>query len=216
MAQRQHFVTSDGQPHPRWVEAFGPVEVTTSAPGAAGQGEGGILWISTSLPDWEAAVSRLAAAGVRVVVLSTIPELAQGSRALSLGARGYAHTLATPELLRGIAAAVDAGGLWLGPDLMRRLVAVSSRLAALQNGGNGAASPAEDRGLLLACLTSRERQVALAVTEGKTNKEIARELGIVERTVKAHLASIFDKLEVRDRLHLALRLATAEEDSLPL
>ncbi|UUA74872.1 helix-turn-helix transcriptional regulator [Cellvibrio sp. QJXJ] len=53
-------------------------------------------------------------------------------------------------------------------------------------------------------LTGRERAVAELVAAGKTNKEVARELDITERTVKAHLGASFEKLGVRDRLQLAL------------
>jgi len=53
-------------------------------------------------------------------------------------------------------------------------------------------------------LTVREIEVARAVARGDSNKEIARHLGITERTVKAHLSTLFEKLGVRDRLQLAL------------
>jgi DNA-binding NarL/FixJ family response regulator len=53
-------------------------------------------------------------------------------------------------------------------------------------------------------LTERERQVAQAVAAGASNKEIARQLGITERTIKAHTGAIFEKLAVRDRLQLSL------------
>ena len=55
-------------------------------------------------------------------------------------------------------------------------------------------------------LTKRERQVALAVADGLSNREIAERLSISERTVKARLTSVFQKLEVRDRVQLALLL----------
>ena len=56
-------------------------------------------------------------------------------------------------------------------------------------------------------LSAREREVAEAVAEGLTNKQVAARLGITERTVKAHLATVFEKTGVRDRLQLALRLS---------
>jgi len=59
----------------------------------------------------------------------------------------------------------------------------------------------EDR---LAVLTKRELEVARTVAGGSSNKEVARQLGITERTVKAHVGAVFQKLKVRDRLHLAL------------
>jgi two-component system nitrate/nitrite response regulator NarL len=58
-------------------------------------------------------------------------------------------------------------------------------------------------------LSSREAQVARLVVEGRSNKEVADSLFISERTVKAHLGVLFDKLGVRDRLQLALRLVAS-------
>jgi DNA-binding NarL/FixJ family response regulator len=55
-------------------------------------------------------------------------------------------------------------------------------------------------------LTKRERQVAKAVAEGLSNREIAARLNISERTVKARLTGVFQKLDVRDRVQLALLL----------
>lgn len=55
-------------------------------------------------------------------------------------------------------------------------------------------------------LTSREKQIALSVAEGKSNKLVAREYGISERTVKAHLTHIFEKLQVKDRVALVIYL----------
>jgi DNA-binding NarL/FixJ family response regulator len=60
-------------------------------------------------------------------------------------------------------------------------------------------------------LSGREAEVAREVVAGRSNKEIARVLGITERTVKAHLGAIFAKLGVRDRLQLALRLTGDKE-----
>ena len=55
-------------------------------------------------------------------------------------------------------------------------------------------------------LTDRESEVTLQAAHGATNAEIADALGITERTVKAHLSAVFDKLGVSDRLQLALRV----------
>ncbi|MBL8432557.1 MAG: helix-turn-helix transcriptional regulator, partial [Dechloromonas sp.] len=55
-------------------------------------------------------------------------------------------------------------------------------------------------------LSGRETQVARLVASGASNKEIADQLAITERTVKAHLTVIFEKLGVRDRLQLSLRI----------
>ena len=58
-------------------------------------------------------------------------------------------------------------------------------------------------------LTEREREIALAVAEGKNNRQIAEECGISERTVKTHLTHIFKKLDIRDRVTLVVHLKQA-------
>jgi DNA-binding NarL/FixJ family response regulator len=60
----------------------------------------------------------------------------------------------------------------------------------------------------LELLSERERAVALCVARGESNKEITQKLDIAERTIKAHLTTIFEKLGVRDRLQLAVLLNT--------
>ncbi len=96
-------------------------------------------------------------------------------------------------MLEQVNQVVQVGGLWLGADLMRQLVSATANILKPTT-----ASPKLDS------LTLREKSVAEAVAAGKTNKEVARELDITERTVKAHLGSVFDKLKVRDRLQLVL------------
>jgi DNA-binding NarL/FixJ family response regulator len=64
--------------------------------------------------------------------------------------------------------------------------------------------PVEERTDRLSTLTTREMQIALAVAEGRGNRDIASQLGITEQTVKNHLTSIFEKVGVSTRLQLAL------------
>ena len=58
-------------------------------------------------------------------------------------------------------------------------------------------------------LSPREREVALLVARGLTNKEVARELGLCDGTVKIHLHSIFQKLGAKNRYNLIVQRATA-------
>lgn len=109
---------------------------------------------------------------------------------------GQDETLADMER---VVAVVLQGGVWISrttlPHFVGRLQAFSVRTE----------NPAEtldktdDSGL-----TARQLDVARLVGEGANNKEIARRLGITDRTVKAHLTTIFEKLGVTDRLQLAL------------
>lgn len=132
-----------------------------------------------------------------VLVLSDIPNDDEGLSAFAEGARAYCNTHATPETLQQVADVVAQGGLWIGESLMRRLLTATSTMARSAN------VPRQD---WAAVLTPRELEVARAVANGASNKEIARQLDITERTVKAHVGAILEKLQVRDRLQISLKI----------
>mgnify|MGYP001417675069 FL=1 len=206
---RQIFVTARPQPIPRWLEAF-PDAVLLSESGGqldpAPLAEAAVIWLHIAGNQHAAAESvravRAVAPHAPVVVLSNVPEDDQGLAVLAAGASGYCSALTLPSVLRQVAGVVEHGGLWVGPRLMQRL------MQGLATRGN--ATP----DLSLDLLSQRERQVAVAVARGSTNKEIARAMNITERTVKAHLSAAFEKLGVRDRMQLAL-LVNGVEDSTP-
>ena len=135
--------------------------------------------------------------GAKVVVLANMPNQAESVQALSLGAMGYCHAYMAPAVLKEIKSVISHGGLWLGQDLLQRLIEVSTSRIGNQ--------PEYVEGLL-AKLTKREKEVAMEAAKGLSNKEIARVLSITERTVKAHLAHTFERLGAKDRLQLALML----------
>ena len=135
--------------------------------------------------------------GAKVVVLANMPNQAESVQALSLGAMGYCHAYMAPAVLKEIRSVISHGGLWLGQDLLQRLIEVSTSRIGNQ--------PEYVEGLL-AKLTKREKEVAIEAAKGLSNKEIARVLSITERTVKAHLAHTFERLGAKDRLQLALML----------
>lgn len=71
------------------------------------------------------------------------------------------------------------------------------------------AAPKKSNVIHLEKLTKREREIAMAVAEGKNNKLIADECNITERTVKSHLTHIFKKLDIKDRVSLVVYLNQA-------
>ena len=196
---KHFFLTPDLQLLPRWQEAFPNAVAVASVPEHVASDGDCVLWFSTRLRGWHAMLQQQhRTVGVRSVVISDSPEQIEGLKALEAGAQGYCHAYATPAMLREVAVVVKHGGLWVGPELMARAIRASS--------ASGAASvPSQTQ--ILEGLTGREGEVALAVARGLTNKEVAASLDITERTVKAHLSAIFEKLEVRDRMQLALRLS---------
>lgn len=197
--KQQIFLTYRSEPLPRWREAFPAADILDyPAAGtrlAYGSGRA-VIWlhVQPETMSLNERISQIAAAapGCPVVVLSNMPSNDEGLAAFAAGAAGYCSALAVPAVLRQAGSVVEQGGLWIGQELMRRLFgAVAARASQRQTASLGELSP-------------RERQVALAVAHGGTNKEIARVMGITERTVKAHLSAIFEKLGVRDRLQLSL------------
>jgi DNA-binding NarL/FixJ family response regulator len=134
--------------------------------------------------------------GAPVVCMTGVPDQGQGLRLLQAGAQGYCHIGAAPEQLREIALVVEHSGLWMPPELMQGFLAKSVAMAP------GAATATVE----LNALTPRELAVAEQVALGASNREISDALSISERTVKAHLTAIFEKLGLRDRVQLALAM----------
>jgi DNA-binding NarL/FixJ family response regulator len=209
--RRHVFLTARPQPIPRWLDAFPDARIMCgqitghTAPSLVSNAS--VIWLHVAEEGLTGAAwvrqVRAIAGQVPVVVLTNVPEDEQGMAVLAAGASGYSSALTLPEVLRQVATVVEQGGLWVGAQLMQRF------MHALATRNNGSTEPT------LTLLSQRERQVAEAASRGSTNKEIARALGITERTVKAHLGAAFEKLGVRDRLQLAL-VVNGVEDSTPL
>ena len=191
------FVTSARVPPIRWREAFPSAEIVPILPGNAPANA--LVWLHNLTP---VQLPGPRPNGVHFVVMEDEPSDDGGLRALSSGASGYCNTHATPELLQTIASVVRSHGLWVGESLLNRLIGGISQRSPMA--GRHAEHP------LLDSLSGREREVAACVARGESNKEIARQLDVSERTIKAHLTSIFEKFGVRDRLQLALLLSTPE------
>lgn len=193
----QHlFISSKTRLLPRWLAAFPRALIARTL----GTARPDVVWWAPERFDADALQGLVASldAGVPVVVMAGEPSPDAAMQALALGARGYCHTHATPALLEQVALVVLNGGLWLGTELMSRVMG-----AAGQRLLDGETESSASR---LDALTPRERAVAFEVARGATNKEAARTLDITERTVKAHLSAVFEKLGVRDRLQLVLAL----------
>lgn len=178
---------------PRWKQAFPEAQLVHKYTHVS---LADCVWLLVRDDQDFTAVESIAAKDKKVIALTAVDSAEQARKALEAGASGYVHYLAAASVLEQVAQVVFAGGIWLGADLMRQLVLATSRSLA--------AKPVKGAAVDLSQLTSRELAVAQRVAAGKSNKEVARELDITERTVKAHLGSAFEKLKVRDRLHLAL------------
>jgi DNA-binding NarL/FixJ family response regulator len=132
------------------------------------------------------------AAKARVIVLTSFLDDDRLLPALESGAAGYLLKNSQPvELARAVRAA-HAGEAIIDPTAAARLVSALSR----DRGSSGASA--------LDQLTNREREVLTLIAQGRANKRIALELGISEKTVKAHVGHVLAKLGVADRTQAAL------------
>lgn len=124
--------------------------------------------------------------GVAVIVLTSFAAHSKVLDALEAGASGYILKDSTPDEVLAAVRAAHAGGAPLDPNAARVLL-------ESQRGRKPATR-----------LSARETEVLGLVATGLANKQIARRLGITERTVKAHLTAVFQQLGVTDRTQAAL------------
>jgi DNA-binding NarL/FixJ family response regulator len=143
--------------------------------------------IKAELPDTE------------VIVLSMYDEEEYVRESVKAGATGYVlKDISQDELIRNIKV-VHSGGSYIQPSLARKVLQDLASMGKVKGQASARESAIKD-------LSEREVEVLQHVADGKSNKEVATALTISEKTVKAHLRSIFRKLEVGDR---AQAVATA-------
>ncbi|MGD0604216.1 MAG: response regulator transcription factor [Streptosporangiaceae bacterium] len=121
----------------------------------------------------------------RVLVLTSATEPAAASLAVRSGAAGVLYKDVDPDALVRAIRSVHDGHLLLAPEAAGTLM-----------------HPAAVAGL--DALTTREREVLAELAQGRSNREIARALGVSEKTVKTHVSSVLAKLGVADRTQAAL------------
>ena|SRR5689334_8541793 len=176
--------TSDG------IEVLPTARDGEEAVAIAAEHQPDVVLMDLSMPklDGAEATRRILAENgdVQVVILTSFSDREQILGALDAGAVGYLLKDAEPgELIEGVHAAAR-GESPLHPKAARAVLNVRE-----------AAAPAEE-------LTAREREVLVLLAEGMPNKRISLRLGISEKTVKAHVTSIFNRIGVTDRTQAAL------------
>ena len=130
---------------------------------------------------------------LRIVVLSGHEDPAVMRAALAAGASGFIPKAYSPEVMLSAVRLVLSGSTYVPPMMMNPPALAAPQPPALYGGGTR--SLAQLRNVL----TERQFEVLNLLTEGQPNKQIGRNLGISEGTVKIHLAAIFRALKVRNR-----------------
>jgi DNA-binding NarL/FixJ family response regulator len=135
--------------------------------------------------------------GAKFFLLSDRPDEDEALLFLKLGIVGYGNTyISSPRLAEALRVVLN-GGVWLGQKVIQRLITDNVSHVKTDNNKDSAMAA-------LAKLTKAERQIAELIARGQTNLEIAADVKITERTVKAHLTSIYEKTKTGNRLNLAL------------
>ena len=128
-------------------------------------------------------------------ILTGDPSFEKGSVLLSKGIAGYGNSFMQIDNLKMALEVILTNQMWLYPAFMQKLIS---------NIQPSKVTVSDETQLKLNTLTAKEQEVAQCVSKGFSNKEVAQELSITERTVKAHLSNIYIKLSISDRLSLAL------------
>lgn len=144
---------------------------------------------------------------IKIVVFS--PELPNEIewKLFKAGVKGCCQNNMQSEQVRRVINAVLQGELWirrtLTNQILNELIKVTHEKHRIEQAVND----------LLENLTRREYEIAMLVGRGESNKKIAQQLAITERTVKAHLTEIFRKLHISDRIKLALIMKDAAKST---
>jgi DNA-binding NarL/FixJ family response regulator len=172
------------------IEVVGSVADGEQAVDAAAREHPDVILMDLSMPvlDGIEATKRILAddPDAHVVVLTSFSDNRRIMDALGAGAIGYLLKHAGPDELLGAIRAAASGDSPLDPKAARAVLEERR-----SSGRSNELSP-------------REREVLQLVRKGRANKQIARDLGISERTVKAHLTSVFARIGVADRTQAAL------------
>lgn len=203
--QHSIFITHDEGLKRHWVQALGAprvCEIPELRPLSLLKTQTGVVWIDLStpkLPAWgnDQWADILQRKDLWVVAASSNPADDEGIAALDAGCVAYCHAFSDATTLRRVQQVVRAGNVWIGKTLMNRLLKNTAKLSAVLP--NKSHSWQSD-------LTTREIEVATLAANGASNLTIAANCEITERTVKAHLSAVFEKLHVKDRLQLALKV----------
>jgi DNA-binding NarL/FixJ family response regulator len=140
------------------------------------------------------AISDVAACypGIGVVVFTAAPGVDYAVNAMEAGARGYVSKSCLPDEIVGAAKAVATGNTYISQNFAGEVI------TALRN--------ASVRRIAMQALrlSAREDQIVQFLLGGKTNKEIASQLGITERTVKHYMTVLMQKLNARNRVEVVI------------
>ncbi|MDD2828995.1 MAG: LuxR C-terminal-related transcriptional regulator [Sulfuricurvum sp.] len=132
----------------------------------------------------------------RLMIFSMLPDFLKAQQYLSKGVVGYGNAMMHESHIQSAYQAIEEGKIWLYPDFISGLITQLTQVKPKNIESHEA----------LEKLSHREKEVALLLAQGLTHNEIAEDLNITVRTIKAHCTSIYEKLAIKDRLALSVLL----------
>ena len=135
-----------------------------------------------------------------VTILSGSTDPAQMRKALDVGASGFITKSASAEVMLSALRLIMAGGIYVPPEMVRP----NSATAETINDPDRRPPLGTDKDARSDALTTRQHEVLERLEEGKSNKQIARELELSEHTVKIHVTRILRALGVSNRTQAAV------------
>ncbi|MFI7028101.1 response regulator [Microbispora rosea] len=150
-----------------------------------------VLLLDLKMPvlDGLGALAELSGRDVRVIVLTSVSDRGDVAPAMRAGAAGFLYKDVDPGALVQAIRAVYGGQVLLAPEAAEAMLAGPADRVQTEAGS---------------ALTDREREVLRLLAAGRSNREIARELVVAEKTVKTHVSNVLMKLGVQDRTQAAL------------
>jgi len=130
---------------------------------------------------------------VKILLFHSIPEVHHAAQLLTKGIKGYENSYIAKENLLTMLKGIENGYRWLFTDLTNFVI------------NKYAQTIDKSEPEFLHLLTQKEKDIALMIADGYSNKEIAQEQNIALSTVKGHIRHIFEKACVSDRISLALQ-----------
>lgn len=130
---------------------------------------------------------------IKTILLNSRLDLAHGASLLVHGIKAYENSYLNAETLNNVLVAVNSQKMWIQADLTSFLINNYINNTQVDNKEN------------IEIFTAKEKEVLSFITQGSSNSEIAKNLKISLSTVKGHIAHIFEKADVKDRLNLALK-----------